>query len=314
MKGKIAVIGALTNFGRSLLDELARSGWPARDIVALDHTKNHTQIPYQDDLLPVLSLETFRFHGIGLGFLCLPTLLSDDKDTILQSGAYLVDCVGILEDSLCVVASLNLKKCSKSRVILNPTALCITLAGALSPIHKHFSVKEATSTILLSAGLFGSAAIRDLIDQSRCLFTREEPQMSFFSQIQAFNLIPDISPALNRKTADQIKSLLHFPIAISSCLTPVFQGECYSVTFTTRKKTSLNEIRKVCEKNCLLDEPFAADLGLSAQDVLVGDSACISRLSIVPFRPNTYHLWILCDSLRTGAIPNAIKIARHLLS
>ena len=138
--------------------------------------------------------------------------------------------------------------------------------------------------------------------------------MNFFPKIQAFNLIPDMAPALNRKTAEQIKALLHFPIAVFSCLTPVFQGECYFVTFTTKVKTSLSRIRSVLGECCRLDDSFAADLGPTTQDVLREDTVCISRLSVIPFKPNTYHLLILCDSLRSGAIPNAVNIARYLLS
>ena len=315
MKGKIAVIGALTNFGRSLLDYLAETGWPAKDIFALDpHTKPDIKIPYRDIFLPVLPLESFHFHQVRLCFLCLPALMTDDRDAILQSGSFLIDCVGILENAPCIIASLNLKEARKSRLISNPTAPTIALAQVLCPIDRRFGLQEAQATILLSAGLFGTAAIQDLVAQSRCLFTREEPQLNFFPKVQAFNLIPDISPALNRKTATQIKSLLKFPIAVSSCLTPVFQGDCYSLTFTTKTKTSLSDLHQVCMTSCRFDNAFATDLGLSTQDILFGDTAYISRLSIIPFRRNTYHLWILCDSLRIGAIPNAVQIADYLLS
>jgi len=314
MKGKVAVIGALTNFGRSLLDYLADNGWPITDVFALDRIEpKSVQIPYHHDFLDVLSMDTFDFHRVRICFLCLSAFLSDDREAILKSGAYLIDCVGILENASCIIASLNIKKSRKSRLILNPTALTIALTKILSPIHNYMPITDAQATVLLSAGLFGLSAVQDLVNQSRCLYTREEPEIHLFSKIQAFNLIPEISPALNRKTADQIKSLLHFPIVVSSCLTPVFQGECYSLTFTTKSKTSLKEIRKVLEQSCQFDDSFAPDLGLSTQDILFANSLYVSRLSTVPFRPNTFHLWILCDSLRTGSIPNAVQIAQYLL-
>ena len=263
--------------------------------------------------MPVLSLDSFNFHQVHLCFLCQSALLSADRESILQSGAYLIDCVGILDGAPCLIASLNPKSRPKEHLITNPTAATIALAHVLAPIHKAFQIINAEATLLLSANLFGAPAIQDLLIQSRCLFTRTEPEGHFFPKIQAFNLIPDISPALNRKTADQIKSLLGFPISVSSCLTPVFQGEAYSLTFTTDKKASLSRIREICANSCCVDNAFAPDLGLTTQDILLGDSICVSRLSAVPFRPSTYHLWLLCDSLRMGAIPNAVQVAEYLL-
>ena len=317
MTRKIAIIGALTSFGLALSDCLAAAGWAANDIYALSPTpKRGIRIPFQNSFLPILSLETFDFHQVSLAFLCLPAFLSEYKDDILQSGTYLIDCVGILENAPCIISSLNLKRAKTTHAVSNPTALTVALARTLAPIHQQFQITGAEATIFLSAGLFGTQAVQDLLNQSRCLYTHEEPQTNFFPKIQAFNLLPNFCPALGRRTSDQIKSLLHFPMTISTCLTPVFQGECYSVTLTTQRKSTLSQIKKICYENtlCRLDESFAPNLGLTTQDILCGNSVYLSQLVSVPFRPNTYHLWILCDSLRNGSVPNAVQIADYLLS
>ncbi|MDY6407287.1 MAG: hypothetical protein SPL08_01095 [Pseudomonadota bacterium] len=317
MRQKIAIIGALTNFGRALADYLAYTHWPIECLYALDYTNNQDiQIPYRSSFLPVVPLNAFDFHQVHLSYLCLPTLLNEDKNIILQSGSYLIDCAGIIENAPCMIASLSHSKSINRQIIANPTAPTIALGHVLSPIHHQLKINSAESTMLLSANLFGITAIQDLVAQSRCLFTREEPKMNFIHKIQAFNLIPDISGILNRRTAREIKSLLHIPIGICSCLAPVFQGECYSLTFTVEKQCTLSQIQKICLDNphCTWNQSLTPDLNPTTQDIVFSNSIHIANLAPVAFRPRTFHTWILCDSLRVGSVPNAIQIGKHLLN
>lgn len=318
MKQKVAVIGALTALGRAVLDGLSEQGFVTENIYALDNRHNDgIQIPFQGGFLVVEKLDAFDFNQVRLAFLCTPSILSEYIDRVIGSRAYLIDCVGLYaEEHPCIIPSLNFSDCRNHRIILNPTSLTVTLAQVLSPIHKAFPIRAAWTTVLLSAGEFGGPAVQALVDQTRSLYTREQPVPGPFRQMQAFNLIPEVYPLLARQTTCQIKSLLHFPMTVATCLTPIFQGECYSLTLMTRGKCSLEQLERVFLKNdiCRLVVEGQPDSVVTTQDVASTDYIYLSHLSVVPYQANTYHLWIVCDSFRNGAVANAVRIAEHLLS
>ena len=316
MKRKIAVIGSLTIMGRALLDSLSDRGWPLDSVYAIDSRSNlGVKIPYGFDFITIQDLDSFDFSKVSLIFLCTPALLSVYKDRAINSGAFIIDCVGILEGTSCVIPPFR-RLSFKNRLFLNPTTLTIPLVHVLKPIHARFKIVRATVTALLSASVFGNPAIQLLMDQTRCLYTREEPYQGLFPKIQAFNLIPEISPILTRQTTDQVKSFLHFPIQIATCLTPVFQGDAFSLSFTTHKECGLDDLKNLFQKNryCRWISSISPDLTLSTQEAVCGDSIYLTHALAVASCPRTYHFWAICDSVRRGAIQNAIQIAENLLS
>lgn len=317
MKKKIAVIGAFTTIGQAVLDNLAEQNFAPKDIYVLDSDiKTVIKVPYGDTMIPIYPIETFPFEKVSVVFLCAPALLQELKEDILRYGAYLIDCAGILENGICIVPSFNLKKLKTSREIINPTALTVSLAQVLEPLHKKFKIQNVDATALLSADEFGKPAVTSLVNQTRSLYTREPPEDGPFKKIQAFNLIPEVFPPLNRRTVMQLKSLLHFPITIHSCLTPIFQGECYSLTVSLFQKCTLAQFKKAFYKNevCRIIDDLNPYLTMTTQDTAHSDFIYLTHIKTIAHLPNTFHLWVVCDSVRTGSAANAVQIAKHLLS
>ena len=317
MKQKIAVIGAFTTIGQAVLDNLSEEGFLPKDIYVLDSDiKNTTKIPYNYTMISIQPVEGFKFEKVSIVFLCTPTLLKEQKDDILRYGTYLIDCVGILDTGICIIPSLNIKKIKTSQEIINPTALTVTLAQVLEPIHKAYKIQNVETTALLSADEFGKNAVTSLINQTRSFYTKEPPEDGPFKKIQAFNLIPEVFPPLSRQTMSQLKSLLHFPISVYACLTPIFQGECYSITISISNQCSLRQFKKIFSKNgyCKIIDHLNPYLTMTPQDVIHSDFIYLTHISIIAHRPNTFHLWIVCDSVRTGSAANAVQIAKHLLA
>lgn len=317
MKQKIAVIGAFTTIGQAVLDNLSEQGFHPKDVYVLDNDiKNTIKIPYGNTMIPIQPLEKFTFEKVSIVFLCTPALLQELKEDILRYGAYLIDCAGILETGVCIIPSLNLKKLKTNREIINPTALTVSLAQVLDPIHKKYQIQSVETTALLSADEFGKPAVTSLINQTRSLYTREPPEDGPFKKIQAFNLIPEVFPPLTRRTTNQLKLLLHVPITINACLTPIFQGECYSLTVSLSQKCTLTQFKKIFVKNttCRIIDDLNPYLTMTPQDVANSDFIYLTHIKTIAYKPNTFHLWIVCDSVQTGSAPNAVQIAKHLLS
>ena len=318
-KKQVVILGVFSPIGQALISCLADQGFDSEQVQLLDTEPNADMVlPYGNETLVVQDLTTFDFKYSTVIFLCTPSILSTHLDAVLEQGHYLIDCTGILGTEPCIIPSLNLKALKKqeTNIITNPTSLSITLAQVLSPIHQAFSVQYAQDTAMISVSEFGIEATNALISQTRSLYTREAPPKGPFQKIQAFNLIPEPYPILSRQTMAQLKTLLHFPVTVATCLAPIFQGECHSLIFTTRKKCQTKDLKKVFKKHpyCRLTEEINPYLTLTTQDTALSPYFFLTHLSVVPYRENTFHLWIVCDSIRTGTAFNAVQIAKHILS
>ena len=317
MKRKLAIIGALSAIGRAILDCLAAHGFSSSEIYAVDSCQNvGTLLPFRERLIQTVAMETFDYTSVDLFFLCTPTILAEYRERMLNHGQYLIDCIGIMEEGPCVIPTLNIRALKGKRLISNPTGMTVTLAQILNPIHKAFHIQWACATALLPAGEFGPEAVQALVDQTRSLYTREDYSDGPFQKIQAFNLIPEIHPGLQYRTTKQLKNILHIPVHIATCLAPIFQGECYSLSLTTRHKCLLSEIEALFQydNSCRIVQNITPYTTISTLDTACSDSIFLSHLDIIPYQTNTFHLWIVCDSLRTGAAQNAVYIAEYILS
>ena len=310
----IVVIGALSSIGRSIVGGLAEAGYRARDIAALEHQgAAQRPITFRDQTLWTQPLETFSFAGARVAFLCTPALLSAYVIKMKQAGTKIIDCVGLIGEEPCIIPSLNIWQAYGRDVLLNPTNLTAVLAQVLAPIHERFDIREVAVTALLSAEEFGVAAGALLAEQTQAFCAGQQPAREDFQIWQAFNLIPEIYPTLNRQTADQMKALFHFPITLTTCLTPVFRGACYAITVTTRQKCSCRQLMALFRHHpvCRIQSDYRL---ISTQQVTNQQVIEVAHIGCVPYRSNTFYFWALCDPVRVGAVANALGIAAYLLS
>lgn len=318
-KQSVAVIGALTHIGQAVLACLSDRDFPAARVYALDaHQNAGTMIPYCDGFLTVEALDDFNFADVELVFLCVSSILAEYKEEAAHHGCWIIDCAGLLTHAPVIIPSLNIRQAEQApnRQIANPTGMTVTLAQILSPIHRSFHIDYATVTALLSASEFGLESAQALIDQTRCLYTRQEPPLGPFRKIQAFNLIPEADPCLPRRSMKQMEQLLSFPTFIAGCLTPILLGECYAVTLTTRRPCSPKRLRRLFDKHpcCHVLAGEMDYITITTQDVETEDRIFIEHPTTDAASPHVLHFWVVSDSIRTGAALNAVKIAEHLLS
>ncbi len=315
----VAVIGALTHMGQSVLTALAERGFAAQSVYALDaHQNADTLIPYQEGLMTVSPLDSFDFTRAAVVFLCADTILAEYKEQAIRSGCYVIDCVHLFDNVPVIIPDLNMKDAVRApnRQIANPTGPTVTLAQVLHPIHKAFHIRHVSVTALLSASEFGLASAQALIDQTRCLYTRLEPPKGPFNKVQAFNLLPEPDPCLTRRTMAQLRELVGIPVFVGSCLVPILLGECYAVSLATQKKCTGRQLCRLFQKNpcCQVLQKELDYITVTTQDVETEDKIYIEHVRDDVPPPHTLHFWVVSDSVRTGAAINAVRIAEHLLS
>ena len=317
MKYLIAVVGAATGQGQRILQALADQGVPSERVMALDYGKyENMQVPYGRRNIRIRNMMTADLGRIRVVLLCLSSVLTAYVEDIIRAGAVVIDCTGIVAKGPCALITRNQVFIPSRNPILNPTDLTVALARVLGPIHQAFPVRSAEITALLSAGIFGEAARQALQIQSQYIRKTDGEIGGPFRLKQAFNLIVEADPYLARQTTEQIKGLFGFSAVVYTCLTPVFFGEAYAVTVTTREMCSADQMRQVLAgaEGCRLlsDEP--AEFPPTGEDCADSDLVLLSRLRAVPFRDRTWHLWALCNSKRCGSADQAARLALYLLS
>ena len=317
--GKVTIVGALTSIGRTILALMAEHDFPRDQIIALDEDRHvGVKIPYGDGMLTVNKMSILETQPVKIALVCRPSIIENYKENLLHLGTVFIDCCGSMKDGPCIVAPLNMNDFDKSKLslITNPSSLTVSLAQVLEPIHKRYQVRLAEALALLSAGEFGVDAIHALQDQARSIYTKEHPQIGPFQKIQAFNLLPAPCSALERQSMAQIKNILDFPVSLASCLTPIFQGESYSLVVSTRKSCSLEHLKDVftSETWCKVVEDNGPAGAVTTIDTQMSDFIYLTRITSVPYRRNTFHMWVVCDSVKTGAALNAVRLVKHILS
>mgnify|MGYP004650291407 FL=1 len=316
---KVAVIGALSTIGRAVLDSFAVRGFNADDIVALDVCPaTEAQVPYGAGTLPLQGLDYLEHGMVQVTCLCLHSLLSEYSDRILRHSCHVIDCTGVLNDGMCVVADLNMDDYLKhpTHLISNPTSLTVTLSQVLAPLQDTFGIRSAEATALLSAGEFGGPTVDALANQTRSFYTHEPIGEGPFGKVQAFNLVPEMCPSLSHQTTEQIRSILGLSLMVSACLTPIFQGECYLLTVQTERKCTPAKLRKALPEQsmCRVPEKMAPALTITTLDAIAGGYIYLTHFAPVPGHEHTFRCWVLCDSFRTGSALNAVLVSENLLS
>lgn len=312
----MALIGALTYMGRAILDCLADRGFSSDCVSVFDFQKNiDMQIPFGCDLIRVQPWDNIEVTDVI--FLCEPSLLADYKNELLNQSEYLIDCTGLMSEAVPVIAHLNMKDILNKgmHAVANPTCLTILLAEVLTGIQKKMHIQSLDITGLLSASEFGTDAVECLMNQSRSLYTRENLTEGHFPKTQAFNLIPEVAPILAYKTVNQVKTLLKCPVTVSTCLTPIFQGQACSVTLILDDKCSLSQLEGLFKNNHIkLVTELNPYITVTTQDVVYQNTVYVTHLRRIPYLNSAFHFWAVCDGLYSASALNAVQIAEYLLS
>ena len=313
----MAVVGAAGMRGQMILQALADQNLPAKNVMALDYEKHEGMLlPYGKGTVQIANMMTADFRQVRVVLFCLSGILKSYIDDMISAGTVVIDCIGIVSGAQCVLMGRNRPIIPKNRLILNPTDMTLALARILEPIHQVPGVRSAEVTVLLSAENFGPAAGQVLAIQSQNYPAAGVEIGGPLHLKQAFNLILEPDPFPARQTGRQMKELIHFPVSIHTCLAPVFRGEAYSLTLTTRKDCEINYLKQLWgqDKNCCLCATDPVDFPLTGTDCIGKEFILLGGINTVPFRNKTYHLWAACDARYCGAAAHAARLARYLLS
>jgi aspartate-semialdehyde dehydrogenase len=332
MDHKIAIVGATGNVGREMLNILHDKKFKSKNIFPVASSRSAgSKVDFGDEELVVEDIENFDISKVNIALFSAGSSTSEKwapefakKNCIVidNSSHFRMD-----DDIPLIVPEVNpedLKNFKTRNIIANPNCSTIQLVVALKPLHELSKIKSVIVSTYQSVSGAGKAAMDELFDQTKNMFSDEIKDNVNFTKPIAFNVIPHIDKfgddgytKEETKMRQETNKILDKDIKFSAtCVrVPVFIGHSEAVNIEFENKVSVEEARQAIKNanGCtLLDE--REDGGyVTPRESAGNDDTYISRIREDSAIKNGLSIWVVSDNLRKGAALNTIQIAEMLI-
>jgi aspartate-semialdehyde dehydrogenase len=197
---------------------------------------------------------------------------------------------------------------------------------ALKPLHDAVGVKRVVVTTFQSVSGTGSAAMDELMEQTKDLLAFQDIKTEVYPYQIAFNLLPHIG-SFNEggdcseevKIAKETRKILNAPglrITATTVRVPVLRCHSEAINVELERPLTANEARAALAAMpgvIVYDDPLKK-LYPMPLDAAGKDEVYIGRVREDESITNGLNLWVVSDNLRKGAALNAIQIAECLVN
>ena len=285
----------------------------------------------------------FRGEQIGVE-LCTPDLLDDvDFSFISASGEVSRELAPLsvkhntiaIDDSSAfrmtegvplVVPEVNADDLEKHKGIVSiPNCSTTPLVMVLKPLSAIAPIKRVVVDTFQSVTGTGSAALKELKDQSRQILDDKPIKTEEYPYQIAFNILPHIEPFLENgytreemKMVNETRKILHNPdvMVSATCVrVPVAVSHSEAIHIEFECAVSPDKAREVLGAQPgirIVDDPLSNVYPMPI-DAANTDDVQVGRIRKDVSNPNGLALWVVCDNLRKGAALNAIQIAEEMM-
>ena len=285
----------------------------------------------------------FRGEQIGVE-LCTPDLLDDvDFSFISASGEVSKELAPLsvkhntiaIDDSSAfrmaegvplVVPEVNADDLEEHKGIVSiPNCSTTPLVMVLKPLSEIATIKRVIVDTFQSVTGTGSAALKELEDQSRQILNGKPAKAEEYPHQIAFNVLPHIEPFLENgytreemKMVNETRKILHdskVMVSATCVRVPVAVSHSEAIHIEFDNAVSPDRAREVLGAQpgiTIVDDPLSNvyPMPIDAADT---DDVLVGRVRKDVSNPNGLALWVVCDNLRKGAALNAIQIAEEMM-
>jgi aspartate-semialdehyde dehydrogenase len=333
MAFKIAIAGATGNVGREMLNILAERKFPVSEVVALASQRSLGQeVMFGDKTLKVKALEHYDFKGTDICLMSAGGAVSKEwSPRIGQQGCVVIDNSSAWRydsDVPLIVPEVNadaLIGFSRKNIIANPNCSTAQLVVALKPLHDAFGIKRVVVSTYQSVSGAGKEGMDELMNQTRAIFSANQPVTQKFTKRIAFNCIPHIDTFMEDgytkeewKMMVETKKILDPKIKLTAtCVrVPVFVGHSEAVNIECLKPITANAARDILRRapGVLVIDKRENGGYITPYESAGEDASYISRIREDATVENGLTFWCVSDNLRKGAALNAVQIAETMVA
>ena len=326
---RVAVAGATGNVGREMLNILAERRFPVDEIRALASSRSlGMEVDFGRSEIPVDDIEEFDFEGWDIALFAIGSDATRKFGPLAaESGCTVIDNSSLYRyepDIPLIVPEVNpdaIEDYRERNIIANPNCSTAQMVVVLNQLHLQARIKRVVVTTFQSVSGSGKAAMDELWEQTRAMYTPgEEVSPSVYPRRIAFNVIPQIGGFLHDgstqeewKMVVETKKIIDPSIEVTAtCVrVPVFVGHSETLNVEFEEFIDEAEAREILRQApgvMVVDE--REDGGYTTPMDCVGDYATfVSRIRQDDTIANGLNMWCVSDNLRKGAALNAVQIA-----
>jgi aspartate-semialdehyde dehydrogenase len=333
MKYKIAVVGATGNVGTEILNILSQRNFPVKEVVALASSDSlGKEVSFGETIvLKAQGLNGYDFSGTDIALFSPGSEISRIHAPIAaKAGCIVIDntsCFRMDEDIPLIVPEVNLNdliQYKNRNIIANPNCSTIQMVMALKPLHDFNPIKRVVVSTYQAVSGAGRQAMDELYNQTKGVFTYQQPKPYKFPKQIAFNIIPHIDEFMDDgatreewKMQVETKKIMGGEIGVNAtCVrVPVFIGHCLSLNIEFTHEFALEQMISLLQN---AHGVSVLDLDRNGEyttpiEVAQEDDVFISRVRRDPTIAHGLNMWVVADNLRKGAALNAVQIAEALI-
>ncbi len=326
---RVAVAGATGNVGREMLNILAERQFPVDEIRALASSRSlGMEVDFGRSEIPVDDIEEFDFEGWDIALFAIGSDATRKFGPLAaESGCTVIDNSSLYRyepDIPLIVPEVNpdaIEDYRERNIIANPNCSTAQMVVVLNQLHLQARIKRVVVTTFQSVSGSGKAAMDELWEQTRAMYTPGEGvSPSVYPRRIAFNVIPQIGGFLHDgstqeewKMVVETKKIIDPSIEVTAtCVrVPVFVGHSETLNVEFEEFIDEAEAREILRQApgvMVVDE--REDGGYTTPMDCVGDYATfVSRIRQDDTIANGLNMWCVSDNLRKGAALNAVQIA-----
>lgn len=324
----VAVLGASTLLGQTLVGLLDKRQFPLTDLLLIDMELTDTAyLVFQSYSKPIKLAESTHWERVDWVFNCQPDPLPEVLLTQCQTGrTRIIDLSpAVAHEYEVLVAGIERQGASYPIecywVAAHPAVVGVSLA--LADFHTQNPLLRLNLVSLTSVAEAGEKGVHALASETANLLNAQEPEEYYFEQPVAFNVLSSVGNMLESKASSdensitqQLRAVLadeQIELVVSSLRAPLFYGHYVIVHAECQYPVDLKALQaSLIQKPGVLivdDSKYSILKDPDNQDVVI-----VTRLRQEQGNPAGFILLIMVDSLHKGGALNAIECVEQMIA
>lgn len=330
-KVDIAIVGATTSVGETLLEILEERKFPVGQIYLLDsEASSGARLEFSGYALKIGDIGSFDFSRVQLAFFVSTEAVSKEfVEKASSEGCIVIDRTPAFrkdKDVPLIIPEVNeeaMEAVSKRKIVSSPSCTSIQMLLALKPIHDAVGIKRINVSTYQSVSGSGKEAAEELASQTAALLNFRDVKCKTYPKQIAFNVLPQVGELLDNGYTDEEMKLVwetqkvldddSIKVNATAVRVPVFIGHAASIHIETKEKISVTKVNELLQQAAGIELLSETEWPTPVTEAAGKDSVFVGRVREDVSSEKGINLWVVTDNMRKGAATNAVQIAEILV-
>ncbi len=327
----IAIIGATTSVGETLLEILEERKFPVGQIYLLDsEASSGARLEFSGYALKIGDVGSFDFSRVQLAFFVSTEAMSKEfAEKAAAEGCIVIDRTPAFRnenDVPLIIPEINedaLEGVNKRKIVSSPSCTSIQMLLALKPIHDAVGIKRINVSTYQSVSGSGKEAAEELASQTAALLNFRDVKCKTYPKQIAFNVLPQVGELLDNGYTDEEMKLVwetqkvlgddSIMVNATAVRVPVFIGHAASLHIETKEKISVIKVNELLQQSAGIELLNETEWPTPVTEAAGKDSVFVGRVREDISSEKGINMWVVTDNMRKGAATNAVQIAEILV-